>query len=365
MMGIRARPEILALPEYRLRGRRGEVKLNQNELPYDLPEEVKREVVEALVQRPWNRYPPMRAERLRELLAATSGLGEDQIVLANGSNEALLGLLQAFAAGGVVVLPQPGYSMARPLAVVAGAEVREIPLRTDLTLDPEAVVAAARGARMVFLASPNNPTGRTVPREEIAWIAARTEALVVVDEAYWGFFPDHARNLVGTPEYERHTAVGLLAEFPNLAVVRTASKAFGLAGARVGWVMGSRELSSALLRTLPPYNLDVFAQLAVEAVIGRPDLVRSRIARIVAERERVFTELRAMGVRVYPSDANFLLFRCKDAGAVFEHLATRGVLVRDVSHFPQLEGCLRVTIGTPEENERFLAALRTCPEVGG
>jgi histidinol-phosphate aminotransferase len=129
--------------------------------------------------------------------------------------------------------------------------------------------------------------------------------------------------------------------------------------------MGSRELSSALLRTLPPYNLDVFAQLAVEAVIGRPDLVRSRIARIVAERERVFTELRTMGVRVYPSDANFLLFRCRDAGAVFEHLATRGVLVRDVSHFPQLEGCLRVTIGTPEENERFLAALRTCPEVGG
>ncbi|MCS7172868.1 MAG: histidinol-phosphate transaminase [Armatimonadetes bacterium] len=365
MREVRARPEIQALPEYRLRGQQGEVKLNQNELPYDLPEEIKREVVEALLERPWNRYPPMRAERLQALLAAMSGLREEQIVLANGSNEAILGLLQAFATSGVVVLPQPGYSMARPLAVVAGAEVREIPLRPDLTLDPEAVVAAARDAHMVFLASPNNPTGRAVPREGIAWIAARTEALVVVDEAYWGFFPDHARSLVGTPEYERHTAVGLLGEFPNLAVVRTASKAFGLAGARVGWVMGGRELSAILLRTLPPYNLDVFAQLAVEAVIRRPELVRSRIARVVAERERVFTELQAMGVRVYPSDANFLLFRCRDASAVFEYLAAQGILVRDVSHYPQLEGCLRVTIGTPEENDRFLHALRRCTGVAG
>ncbi len=365
MKAIRPRPEILELPEYRLRGRPAEVKLNQNESPFDLPEEIKQEVVAALVAQPWNRYPPMRAERLRALLGALSGVDEDQVVLTNGSNEAILGLLQAFAAFGVVVLPQPGYSMAKPLAVVAGATVREVPLRPDLTLDPEAVVAAAQDARMVFLASPNNPTGRAVPQEEIAWIAARTEALVVVDEAYWGFFPDHARALVGTPEYEQHTAVGLLGQYPNLAVVRTASKAFGLAGARVGWILAGHEVTSVLRRTLPPYNLDVFAQLAVEAVARRPELVRSRIEAVVRERERVYAALRAMGVRVYPSDANFLLFRCGDATAAFKHLLAQGVLVRDVSSWPQLEGCLRVTIGTPEENDRFLEALRACLEVVG
>lgn len=360
LMRPRARPEVEALPEYRLRRPpNAQVKLNQNESPFDLPEEVKGEVLEALAHVPWNRYPPVRAERLVELLATSSGVAPDQVVLTNGSNEAILSLFAAFGAPGVVVLPAPGYSMAKPLAVVAGAEVREVPLRPDLTLDPDAVLEAARGARVIFFASPNNPTGRLVPREEIATMAVRTESLVVVDEAYWGFFPkdDRARALVGTPAYEAYTAVGLVSEFRNLAVVRTASKAFGLAGARVGWIIAGPEVIGILRRTLAPYNLNVFAQLAAEAMVKRPELVRSRIAQVVAERERVFWELGRLGVLVYPSDANFLLFRCPDARSTFEALAARGILVRDVSSFPMLEGCLRVTVGTPEENDRFLEAM--------
>jgi histidinol-phosphate aminotransferase len=356
----RARPEIEALPEYRLRRPpSARVKMNQNESPFDLPEELKREVLEALARVPWNRYPPVRAERLGELLAAGSGVAPDQVVLTNGSNEAILGLFAAFGSPGAVVLPAPGYSMAKPLAVVAGAEVREVPLRPDLTMDPEAMLQAARGARAIFFASPNNPTGRLVPREQIAAIAARTEALVVVDEAYWGFFPKdgRVRALAGTPAYEAYTAVGLVAEFGNLAVVRTASKALGLAGARVGWIIARPEVASVLRRTLAPYNLNVFAQLAAEAMAKRPELVRARIAQVVAERERLFGELRRLGVLVYPSDANFLLFRCPDARSAFEALAARGILVRDVSSYPMLEGCLRVTVGTPEENDRFLKAM--------
>lgn len=359
-MRPRARPEIEALPEYRLRGPAGVyVKLNQNESPFDLPEELKREVLEALARLPWNRYPPVRAEPLVELLAASSGVAPDQVVLTNGSNEAILSLFATFGAPGAVVLPAPGYSMAKPLAVVAGAEVREVPLRPDLTMDPDAVLEAARGARVVFFASPNNPTGRLVPREEIAAITARTEALVVVDEAYWGFFPndDRARALAGTPAYEAYTAVGLVAEFRNLVVVRTASKALGLAGARVGWIIARPEVVGVLRRALAPYNLNVFAQLAAEAMIRRPEIVRARIAQVVAERERLFSGLERLGIRVYPSDANFLLFCCPDARSTFEALAAHGVLVRDVSSYPMLEGCLRVTVGTAEENDRFLRAM--------
>ncbi len=207
--------------------------------------------------------------------------------------------------------------------------------------------------------SPNNPTGRLVPREEIAAITARTEALVVVDEAYWGFFPndDRARALAGTPAYEAYTAVGLVAEFRNLVVVRTASKALGLAGARVGWIIARPEVVGVLRRALAPYNLNVFAQLAAEAMIRRPEIVRARIAQVVAERERLFSGLERLGIRVYPSDANFLLFCCPDARSTFEALAAHGVLVRDVSSYPMLEGCLRVTVGTAEENDRFLRAM--------
>jgi histidinol-phosphate aminotransferase len=345
-MRIRPRPQIDALPGYRVSRLAVPIKLNQNESPWDLPPEVKEEVLDALRSTPWNRYPPMRSERLREAIARSQSVEPEQVVLTNGSNEAILALAQAFAAGGAVVLPEPGYSMARPLAVIAGARAVPVRLRDDLSMDPGAILAASGEcqAAVIFFASPNNPTGRAVPPGDVERIAAGFRGLVVVDEAYWGFSED--------------TALRLLPDCANVAVVRTASKAFGLAGARVGWVTASRDVITALDKALPPYNLDVFAQAAVEAMAQRPDLVRERVGEVVRERERVLAALRVLGVGVFVSDANFLLFRTADAAATFDGLVRHGVLVRDVSNFPMLEGCLRVTVGTPGENDAFLRALR-------
>lgn len=350
-MTPRPRPEVDALPGYRLAQADVPVKLNQNECPYDVPEDLKQEILQGLARTPWNRYPPMRAEAARQAVAAACGVAADQVLLTNGSNEAILALMQTFATGRTVVLPEPGYSMAVPLAVTAGARVAPVRLRDDLTVDAEALARAARelDAAMVFLASPNNPTGRAVPLRELEGLLRGFSGPVVVDEAYWGFCPV--------------TALGLLDHYPHLVVLRTASKAFGLAGARVGWVVARPEVVAAVAKVVPPYNVNLFAQAAVEALARRPDLVAKRVREVVAERQRLFSSLQDMGVQVYPSDANFLLFRVPDARETFLRLVERGVLVRDVSRYPMLDGCLRVTVGSPRENDAFLSALRAAREV--
>ncbi len=345
------RPEVGALPGYRLAQADVPVKLNQNECPFDVPRELKEEVLARLRELPWNRYPAMRAEGARQAVAEACGLSADWVLLTNGSNEAILATVQTFATGGTVVVPEPGYSMAAPLAVAAGARVRAVRLRDDLTLDVRALARTAREtvAALVYLASPNNPTGRAVPEHELEALLDAVRVPVVVDEAYWGFCP--------------HSPLALLGRYPHLVVLRTASKAFGLAGARVGWVVAHPEVVGAVGRVVPPYNVNVFAQAAVEVLARRPDLVRRRVGEVVAERERLFQALRAMGVEVYPSEANFLLFRVPNSRETFLRLLERGVLVRDVSRYPMLDGCLRVTVGSPEDNEAFLAALRAAREV--
>jgi histidinol-phosphate aminotransferase len=347
----RPRPEVEALPGYRLAQVDVAVKLNQNECPYDVPAEMKEEILQRLRQAPWNRYPPMRAESAREAVARACAVPPDWVLLTNGSNEAILALVQTFAAGDTVVLPEPGYSMAAPLAVVGGARVHPVRLREDLTLDVGALARAARelDAALVFLASPNNPTGQAVPPHELEELLEAFSGPVVVDEAYWGFCP--------------WTALPLLDRYPHLVVLRTASKAFGLAGARVGWLVARPEVVAAVAKVVPPYNVDLFGQAAVEVMARRLDLVGERVRQVVAEREYLWEALRGMGVQVYPSHANFLLFRVEDAHKTFLRLVERGVLVRDVSRYPMLENCLRVTVGSRKENEAFLAALRAAREV--
>lgn len=350
-MTPRPRPEVERLPGYRLAQADVPVKLNQNECPYDVPEDLKKEILQRLAQAPWNRYPPMRADAARDAVAAACGVGREQVLLTNGSNEAILALVQTFATACTVVLPQPGYSMAVPLAVVGGARVAPVPLREDLTVDIALLARQAQelGAAMVFLASPNNPTGRAVPVAELEQLLCTFSGLVVVDEAYWGFCPA--------------TALALLERYPQLVVLRTASKAFGLAGARVGWVVAHPEVVAAVAKVVPPYNVNLFGQAAVEVLTRHPELVANRVREVVTERQRLFWALRGMGVQVYPSEANFLLFRVPDARQTFLRLVERGVLVRDVSRYPMLEGCLRVTVGSPQDNDAFLSALRAAQEV--
>lgn len=343
----RPRPEIEGLSAYRVR-QAAEVKLNQNESPVDWPPELKAEVLRRLAARPWNRYPPVDAEALREGLARYCGVTPGMIAAANGSNEAILALIQSYAGGKTVVLTAPGYSMSRPLALVGGADVLTVHLRPDFTLDAGAMLDAAlqSDAAMVMLASPNNPTGNAFGRPEIEHILQAAPGLVVIDEAYANF--------------ARDSFVGDLPRCPNLVILRTFSKAFALAGARLGWIVANEDVVSVVRKALPPYNLNVFAQEVALAALERLDLVLERVDLIVRERTRVSAALQDIsGVRPYPSEANFILFWTQaPAGAAFEGLLRRGVLVRDVSGMPMLDRCLRVTIGMPEDNGRFLDALR-------
>lgn len=346
---VRPRPEIDGLSAYRLR-QAAAIKLNQNESPFDWPPDLKADVLARLSQRAWNRYPPVDGEELRIALARFCGVNPQMIAVTNGSNEAILALVETFAGGKTVVLPTPEYSMARPLAVIGGATVNAVPLRLDFALDVERMVRAVEApeASMVFLASPNNPTGNAFSPEGIEAIIEAAQGLVVLDEAYVSF---SGRSFIND-----------LPRYPHLAILRTFSKAFALAGARVGWIVAGETVVAAVRKALPPYNLNVFAQEVAIAALQRPDLVSARVELMLTERRRVTEGLRAVdGVTPFPSDANFILFRTDlPAPMLFERLLQQGVLVRDVSSAsPLLERCLRVSIGTPQENDRFLEAIRT------
>lgn len=344
---LSVRPDLDALSAYRLR-RVAPVKLNQNESPLDWPQELKAEVLARVAAQPWNRYPAVDSEELRRRLAHSIDVDESMIAVTNGSNEAILALVETFASGQSVVLPTPGYSMARPLAVVGGAKVNTVLLRPDFSLDVAAMIEAIdRPERpMVFVASPNNPTGNAFARADIEAILEVAQGLVVLDEAYVSF--------------GNGSMVGELPRYPHMAILRTASKAFALAGARVGWIVANDPVIGAVRKALPPYNLNVFAQEAAVAALGHPDAVAAGVERIIRERTRVVEALREIrGVTPFPTETNFILFRTDvEAAVLFDQLLVRGVLVRDVSAAPLLTRCLRVTIGTPEENNQFLGALR-------
>jgi len=349
--GVRPRPEIAGLGAYRLR-REAAVRLNQNESPLDWPPEIKAEVLRRVGARPWNRYPAVDGAEVRAAFARHAGVSPEMVAVTNGSNEAILAVVEAFATGRPVVLTAPGYSMSRSLAVIGGAEVVAVTLRPDFSLDVPALrrEIAARQPAVVFLASPNNPTGNAFARADVEAVLAAAPGIVVVDEAYAQF-----AEASFLPDLPRH---------PRLVVLRTFSKAFALAGARIGWVVAGTEIIAAVGKALPPYNLNVFAQEAALAALERPDLVAQRVRLIVRERERLLRALgEVAGVTAYPSQTNFILFRtARPAPALFERLLDRGVLVRDVSTQPLLAGCLRVTVGAPGENDRFLEALRASLE---
>lgn len=347
-IGIRPRPEIEALRPYRL-AQDAVIKLNQNESPLDWPDDMKLEVLARLASRPWNRYPSVDGEPLRRALAIEAGIDPEMVAVTNGSNEAILAVVETFATGRCVVVTTPGYSMAAPLALIGGAAVHPVPLRSDFSLDVTEMLREMDNAdvALVFLASPNNPTGNAFARRDIEAIIRAARGVVVVDEAYAQFADD--------------SFLADLDRYPHLAVLRTFSKAFALAGARIGWIVATEDTIASVRKALPPYNLNVFAQEAALVALERKDLVAERVRLIVSERQRVFDLLRSLhGVTPCPSQTNFILFRTAlPAGTVFERLMRRGVLLRDVSAQAMLERCLRVTIGTSEDNDRFVDALRS------
>ncbi|MDR7550864.1 MAG: histidinol-phosphate transaminase [Armatimonadota bacterium] len=344
------RPEIRALSAYRLRPLSGQsadvVRLHQNEAPEDWPQAIKREIARRLVEAPWHHYPSGRAEAVCEAIGRLQGTPGDMVAPASGSNGVIWAAFAAFAARGSVVMPQPTYSMARLLATAAGARVVEVPLGPGFALDAEALLAAAhaRRAEAIYLASPNNPTGNALDRRAVEAVLEGAPGAVILDEAYW--------------EFARATWLDAVPRYPRLVLVRTFSKAMAGAGLRLGWMTAQAPVIAELAKVLPPDVLNVFTQVAAPVLVEHREVATSRIRGIIAERGRVAAALEALGMRVHPSETNFLLFEPGFPPAVvWEHLAAHGVLVRDVSTAPHLASCLRVSIGTPQQNDRFLAAL--------
>ncbi|MDI6906070.1 MAG: histidinol-phosphate transaminase [Thermoanaerobacterales bacterium] len=340
------RETLRELVPYRVPVHKGVVKLDANENPYDFPPAVREAILGAVETALFTRYPDAAAEELREALAGYASVGPEQIMVGNGSDELILDLLLAFGTGRRVVIPVPTFGMYRLHAVIAGAEPVLLPRRElGLPVDAETLVRAAEGAAMVILCSPNNPTGDLLPWDTLVAVLERTGAVVVVDEAYYEFAGD--------------TALPLLDRYPRLVLLRTFSKAFGLAGLRVGYMLGAPEMIGAVWRVKQPFNVNTFSQLAAVQVLRHRELFAGRIAEIGAERERLYEALREVpGVCALPSRANFILFNTpRPARDVYDGLLARGVLIRSMDG-PHLPRFLRVTVGRPEENRLFITALR-------
>lgn len=329
------------------------VRLNTNETAEPPPPGYLEEIATRLKALELNRYPDRPHSRLRQLLGDRVGLEPSRVWAANGSNEVLAQLFQAYGGPGRrIATVRPGYSMYPVLARVTMTELVQVDLDdefgwTDRTVDD----LAAADPTVVIFANPNNPTGVPVDVARVRDVHdAVPGGLLVLDEAYVEFSADGSGEAV--------SAVGLLDELPRLVVSRTFSKAFRLAGLRLGYLYGQDWVVDDVRRVRLPYHLDAVKQLAAEVALEQePDFLEHR-ERVAAERDRVHAALEAMdGVRVWPSAANYLLFRVADARAVFDGLLGEGVLVRDFSTRPRLDGCLRVTIGTRAENDAFLDAL--------
>lgn len=338
-----ARPEIATLEPYVTAVQReGTLRLNANEAP--------RSPAGARL----NRYPPIRPDRLERELAAILGLDASQLLVTRGSSEGVDLLVRTFcrAYRDRILVTPPTFSMYEVYANMQGAGVTEVPLAgPDFALDVDALAAACDDTtKLVFVCSPNNPTGGSVPREALARLleARAGRSLVVVDEAY--------------VEFSRHgSLVDALDRHDNLVVLRTLSKAWGLAGARCGGVAANPDVIDLLRRMLPPYALSAPASEAVRDGLGpRARAIAARqVAEAVAERERLAGALAGLdGVeRVWPSDANFLLVRFADLAAVERRLERERILVRAFAQKPALANCARITIGRPRDNDRLVAAI--------
>jgi len=351
------KPAVRALQPYVLAARRARVKINQNENPYDLPVELKRRVLEEALSRPWSRYPDFDPRELLESLARFARWRADGILAGNGSNELIEALLMVTVGEGTpVVIPEPTFSLYALLTGVLGGHPVRVRLGAGFEYDADALMRAQREHRasVVIVCSPNNPTGTVLPPDEVARLCRETDALVVVDEAYH--------------EFAGQSVVPLLHDHGNLIVLRTFSKAMAMAGLRVGYLLASPELVAEVNKARLPYNLNFFSQAAALAVLSDPEPVEAAVARLVRAREVLFRDLGALpGVRPVRSHANFILFALdgRAPATVFGALYEQGVLIRDVSATPGLSDCLRVSVGTDEENAAFLAALRRAMTADG
>lgn len=318
--------------------------MDANESPYDLPGEIKRRTYRRLETTAYHRYPDPGSRPLVDRAADYFEVPSDRIVAGNGSDELITYLLTACVnPGDRVVAPEPTFSMYGILARQLHADVVSVPLGADWSLTEE-ILSSVRTAKIVFLGYPNNPTGNCFADGMIERLLEETDALVVVDEAYF--------------EFSGRTWMDRVTTHEHLVVLRTMSKAFGLAGVRVGFLVGPEPVVEGVRTVKLPYNLNRLSRVTAEEALEARETILERVAIIQRERDRLAEFLRGQGLSPFPSEANFVLFEPSEPQALHEHLLESGIRIRSFSE-PGLADYLRVTVGTPDDNDRFRTAVES------
>lgn len=346
----RIKAEVLALRAYALSPKSASVKLNQNENPWDLPARIKEETLRRLSARSWSRYPDFVPVSLHERLSEFAGWVTNGIIAGNGSNELIQALLMVTVGQGKrVLIAEPTFALYRQITTVLEGEVVSVPLTAELDYNVAALADAIRSAKpdVTIICSPNNPTGCVLSDDDLCGLLESTDGLVVIDEAYH--------------EFAEHSVVPLLRGHENLGVLRTFSKAMALAALRVGYLLTAPELAREISKAVLPYNLNAISQTAAEVAVEMyEEELRPLVRRIIDERDRLYGELGKIdGLTPLRSQANFMVVRSAlNPKRVFADLLERDILIRDVSGYPMLSEYFRVSVGTPEENDLLIAALR-------
>ncbi|MEN3328226.1 MAG: histidinol-phosphate aminotransferase [Acidobacteriota bacterium] len=341
---------VRAVKAYTLPAYRASLKLNQNENPWDAPVHIKEEVLRRFAARKWSQYPDFVPARLNECLASFADWRSDGIIAGNGSNELIQALLMVtMEAGKTLLLSEPTFTLYRQVATVLGGRVETVLLTPDLKYDSEALqrFVEEKQPDVTIICSPNNPTGGVIDDDTLRALLKISRGLVVIDEAYH--------------EFAGHTVVPLLEEYGNLIVLRTFSKAMAAAALRIGYLLASPDLVREIGKAVLPYNVNVFSQVAAEVAVEHYESeLRPLVHQIVSERDRLFAALAGIdGLAPVASHANFILVKSPtDPKRIFTELLARDILIRDVSGYPMLSEYFRFSVGTPEENDYVLKAIR-------
>ena len=302
------------------------------------------------LEQQFNRYPDPLQHRVKKRLSEIKGVPVPNIFLGNGSDEAIDILFRSFCNPGIdnVILVPPTYGMYQVSANINDVEARKVPLTDEFQLNLEGIAEAIdQHTKLIFICSPNNPTGNSIDRADVETLLANFSGIVVVDEAYINFS-------------RQKTFIQELTEYANLVVLQTLSKAWGLAGLRVGMAFASEEIIEVMNKVKPPYNVNEASQQLALQALANIDQVNSWIKETLIQRDRLVLGLKDFDfvVDIYPSDANFILVKTTDPKGIYSFLVQKGIIVRDRSKVELCEGCLRITVGTPNENDILLQTLQ-------
>lgn len=326
------------------------IKLNQNENPFDLPQELKRDLLNKFSAEPWNRYPDVFSSELTGALSKHLMVPPASIIAANGSNELMYTVMMAIVGKGTkVLIPTPTFFLYEKIVGILEGNIISVPAREDLSFDTENIIATAKKEEpaLIILNSPNSPTGQMLSTDEVQRIIDETDSIILVDEAYIDFSDNPSMQ-------------PLLASSDRLIILRTFSKAYSLAGLRIGYLLSNPELCAELLKPKIPFTVNNFSASVAIQLMTQRKMIEDRITFIKNERKKLYSGLQKLDqVKVFPSQTNFLIFRTiGDSSVLFNKLMTDNVLIRDVSSYAMLKNTLRVNAGTESENTAFLNAVQ-------